>query len=150
MMRNRSGGFTLLELIVVMIVGIILTSIGMSTLQGVQGRAAARQARQVFVALHARTRATAIERGQVVKLNIDKGGDSIWVMRGTTLVEKLHFNQELGVDVEGSGTVTLCMSPRGYAETACNVNLGSTVTLVFAAGGDTAGIQLQPMGQIKY
>jgi type II secretory pathway pseudopilin PulG len=148
-MRNRSGGFTILELVVVMMVGIILTSIAMNSLQGVQGRAAARQARQVFVALHARTRATAIERGEIVRLNIAKTGDSIWMLRGTTVVEKLHLNQELGVDIEGTGTVTLCMSPRGYAETACN-SFTSTQTIVFAAGGDTAGVQLQTMGQLKY
>jgi prepilin-type N-terminal cleavage/methylation domain-containing protein len=147
-MPKRDRGFTLLEMVVVMMVGMVLAGIAMQSFQGVQGRAAARQAKNVFVSLHARTRANAIERGQIVKLNIDKTGDSVWISRGTTLVEKVHFNGELGVDIQGSGSLTLCMSPRGYAETACN-NFTSTQNVVFAAGGDTALVQMLTMGQLK-
>ena len=148
-MPKRHDGFTLMEMLLVLMVGMILASIAWKSFEGVQGRAAARQARVAFAALHARTRAVAIERGQIVRLNVDRGTDSVWVDRGTTRVETIRFDDELGVDIAGSGTMTLCMNPRGYAETACN-NFTSTQTLVFAAGGDTAGVEVRTMGQIRY
>ena len=148
-MQNRASGFTLIEMVIVIVVGAILSGIALNTFQGVQGRAAARQARQVFASLHARTRAIAIERGEIVKLNVDQTNDSVWVDRGATRVETVRFGDELGVDIRGSGTLTLCMSPRGYAETNCN-NFTSNQTIVFAAGGDTAAVEMRTMGQLRY
>jgi prepilin-type N-terminal cleavage/methylation domain-containing protein len=148
-MRKDDRGFTIIEMMVVVMIGAILATIAMQSFQGVQGRAAARAARNTFVSLHARTRANAIERGQIVKLNIDKDGDSVWITRGTTQVEAVRMGgEDFGVDIQGSGTLTLCMTPRGYAEINCN-NFTSTQTLVFEAGGDTARIDMQTMGQLK-
>jgi prepilin-type N-terminal cleavage/methylation domain-containing protein len=148
MTRPRSG-FTILELVIVIMVGALLTGIAFRGFSGVQGRMAARQARQSLASLHARTRANAIEMGTTVQLNIDRGGDSAWVQRGSTRVETIHFRGELDVDIQGSGTVRLCMNPRGFAETACN-SFTSTETIVFAAGGDTAGVQIRTLGQLYY
>lgn len=148
-MENRSRGFTLIEMVIVVMVGIILSSIALSAFQGVQGRAAARQARLVFASLHARSRANAIEMGQMVRLNVDRDTDSVWVDRGATRVETMRFDDELGVDILGSGTLRLCMNPRGFAETTCN-SFTTTQTLVFEAGGDTAAVRIQTMGQLKY
>ena len=142
-------GFTLIEVVIVVMVGIVLTGIALTALQGVQGRAAARQARQVFASLHARSRANAIEMGQLVRLNVDRDYDSVWVDRGTTRVETMRFDDELGVDIQGTGTLRLCMNPRGFAETACN-SFTTTETLVFEAGGDTAAVQIHTMGQLRY
>ena len=148
-MQNRSHGFTLIEMVIVVMVGIVLSGIGLLALQGVQGRAAARQARQVFASLHARARANAIEMGQLVRLNVDRDTDSVWVDRGATRVETMRFDDELGVDIQGSGTLTLCMNPRGFAETSCN-SFSTTQTLFFEAGGDTAAVEIRTMGQLRY
>jgi prepilin-type N-terminal cleavage/methylation domain-containing protein len=148
-MRNRKGGFTILEMVVVVMVGALLAGIALQSLQGVQGRAAARQARMTFASLHARARANSIETGQLVRLGVDRDQDSVWVQRGTTRVETVRFDEELGVDIQGTGQLTLCMNPRGFAETTCN-SFTSTETVVFAAGGDTAGLQIRTMGQLRY
>ena len=148
-MQNRNRGFTLIEMVIVVMVGIILSGIALSAFQGVQGRAAARQARLVFASLHARSRANAIEMGQLVRINVDRDTDSVWVQRGTTRVETMRFDDELGVDIQGTGTLTICMNPRGFAETSCN-SYSTTETLVFEAGGDTAAVQIRTMGQLKY
>jgi prepilin-type N-terminal cleavage/methylation domain-containing protein len=148
-MKSRRAGFTMIELLIAIMVGLVLTSIAYRGFSGYMGRTAARSARNSFAALHARTRATAIEMGTTVQLNVDRDADSVWIQRGTTRVETVVFGGELGVDIQGSGTVRLCMNPRGFAETACNSFSGSE-TLVFAAGTDTAGVQLREMGQLYY
>jgi prepilin-type N-terminal cleavage/methylation domain-containing protein len=148
-MMHRRGGFTMIELVIVIMVGAVLTGIAFRSMSGVQGRMAARQARQTFAALQARTRANAIEMGTTVQLNVDMDGDSVWVQRGATRVETIHYGEEMGVDIRGTGTLRLCMNPRGFAETSCN-SFTTTQTLVFAAGSDTAGLQIRTLGQIYY
>lgn len=148
MMRRRAG-FTVIELMIVIMVGMVLTSIAYRGFVGYQGKAAARQARLTFAAIHARARANAIEMGTIVSLNVNMTGDSVWLDRGGTIVEKIRFNEELGVDIQGSGTLKLCMNPRGFADTACN-SFNSTQTLVFSAGSDTAGVQIRTLGQLYF
>jgi prepilin-type N-terminal cleavage/methylation domain-containing protein len=148
-MKSRRAGFTIIELMIAIMVGLVLTSIAYRGFSGYMGRTAARSARNTFASLHARTRANAIEMGTTVQLNINRDADSVWVQRGATRVETIRFGGELGVDIQGSGTVRLCMNPRGFAETSCN-SFTSTETLVFQAGTDTAGVQLRTMGQLYY
>jgi len=143
-------GFTIIELVIALLVGSILTSIALSSYGKAQGRFAVRGARNTFVAMHARTRATAIERGTTVRLVIDAGGDSITVTRGATTVEKIRFGDELHVDIQSaSGNLLLCMNPRGYADTGCT-SFSSAVTLVFRQNADTASVRILPLGQLVY
>ena len=148
-MTDRRRGFTVIELVIVMMVGALLTGIAFRSFNGVQGRMAARQARQTFASLHARTRATAIEMAAVTQLNVDFGGDSVWIQRGTTKVEVIKFRDQLGVDILGTGVLRLCMNPRGFAETTCN-SFTTTQTVTFQAGADTAGVQIRTLGQLYY
>jgi prepilin-type N-terminal cleavage/methylation domain-containing protein len=148
-MKSRRAGFTLIELLIVIIVGMVLTGIAYRGFSGYMGKVAARQARTSFAALHARTRANAIEMGTTVQLNVDRDRDSVWVQRGATRVETILFRTSLGVDIEGSGTLRLCMNPRGFAETSCN-SFTTTQTLVFKGGTDTAGVEVRTMGQLYY
>lgn len=148
-MTHRRGGFTMIELVIVIMVGAVLTGIAFQSFSGVQGKMAARQARQTFTSLHARARANAIEMGTTVQLNVDMDSDSVWIQRGTTRVETVPFRQNLGVDIRGTGTLRLCMNPRGFAETSCN-SFTTTQTLVFAGGTDTAGVQVRTLGQLYY
>ncbi len=146
---NRKRGFTVIELLIVLMVGAVLTGIAFRSFSGVQGKMAARQARLVFASLHARTRAQAIEMATTTQLNIDFARDSVWIQRGATRIETLRFRETMDVDIRGTGTLRLCMSPRGFAETACN-SFNTTQTVVFAAGSDTAGVQIRTLGQLYY
>jgi Tfp pilus assembly protein FimT len=139
----------MIELLIVVTVGMILTGIAYRGFSGYMGKASARQARTSFAALHARARANAIEMGTTVQLNVDKDADSVWIQRGTTRIETIPFRRSLGVDIEGSGTLRLCMNPRGFAETSCN-SFTTTQTVVFKGGTDTAGVQVRTMGQLYY
>lgn len=139
----------MIELLIAIVIGLVLTGMAYRGFSDYLGRAAAQSARNSFASLHARTRANAIEMGTTVQLNVDREADSVWVQRGSTIVEAVPFGSDLGVDIQGSGTVRLCMNPRGFAETSCNSFTG-TETLVFAAGADTAGVELRTLGQIYY
>ena len=149
-MRDPRRGFTLIEVVIVLMVGVILASIAMSTFGGAQDRLAVRQARATFASLHARARAQAIERGQMARLWVDTNADSVWIVLDGTQIETVRFRDELGVDIQGSMTqLRLCMSPRGFAETSCN-SFSTTQTLTFAARGYTASADVRTLGQLSY
>lgn len=149
MQRSRRG-FTLIELVIVLLIGSILTSIALSSWGNARGRAQARSARTTFAAVHARARAQAIERGATVRMLVDVAGDSVALVSGGLTLERIQFGGELNVDLQSSvGAVRLCMSPRGYADTSCN-SFSTPVTITFRRSADTASVTLLPMGQLIY
>lgn len=147
--NNRISGFSIIELVVVLLVGSILTSIALQSFGGVTGRYAVTGAQRTLMGLHARTRAQAVELGTTVQLNLDPAGDSVWVSRGGDVLEVLDFRAAFEVDLvtSTSSTVELCMSARGFADTACN-NFTSTVTVTFALTSDSASVRLLTLGQM--
>jgi prepilin-type N-terminal cleavage/methylation domain-containing protein len=148
-MRTRHG-FTIIELIIAVLVGSILTSIALSSYGKAQGRFAVQGARNTFVSLHARARATAIERGSTVRLAVYVAGDSVMVTSGAATLEKVRFGDELHVDIRStSGDLLICMSPRGYADMACN-NFSTSVIVTFWQNADSASVKVLPLGQLIY
>ena len=149
MFAPRSG-FSIIELTIVLMVGSILTSIAITSFNGVSGRYAVGGARQSFMSMHARARAQAIEYGQTVRLNVDPGDDSVWLSRGNEILELLDFGEVFNVDVRTSTDANLwvCMSPRGFADTGCN-NFSSTVTVDFLLPSDTASVSILTLGQMR-
>lgn len=143
-------GFTLIEVVIALLIGSILTSIALSSYGNAQGRFAVRGARNTFTSLHARARATAIERGTTVRLLVDVAGDSVMITSGATTLEKIRFAEEFRVDLQSaSGNLLLCMNARGYADTGCT-NFSSAVTLGFRFNADTASVRILPLGQLIY
>jgi len=53
-MDQRRSGFSIIELVVVLMVGSVLTSIALTSFNGVSGRFATKGARQTFMAMNAR------------------------------------------------------------------------------------------------
>lgn len=150
---QRAHGFTLVELVIAIVVGGILTSIALNRFSGVQSRFAVRSASGTFEAYHARARARAIERGTSATFHVDPAGDSIWITQGGVQVAFFDFAEQMDVDVQSSasGVLELCFTPRGYADTDCNSsNLSSSVTVTFAQGGSTSELDMWPLGQLKH
>jgi prepilin-type N-terminal cleavage/methylation domain-containing protein len=148
-MDNRRSGFSLIELVVVLMVGSVLTSIAIQSFNGVSGRFATRGARQTFMAMNARARAQAVEYGRTVRLNLDHSGDSVWLSRGNEVLEVLDFGEEFDVDIRTStdSDLRVCMNPRGFADTRCN-NFTSPVTVTFLLATDTASVSVLSLGQM--
>ena len=130
-------------------VGSGLTSIAITSFNGVSGRFATKGARQAFMAMNARARAQAVEYGRTVRLNLDPGGDSVWLSRGNEVLEILDFHEEFGVDIRTStnSDLRVCMNARGFADTRCN-NFASPVTLTFLLASDTASVRVLSFGQM--
>lgn len=148
-MRASRRGFTLIELVIAVLIGSILTSIALSSYGNARGAFAVRGARNTFASLHARARAQAIESGATILLVADVTGDSVYLSDGSNILESVDFGGELNVDVRAAGNVRLCMNSRGYADTDCN-SFNSSATVTFAAGVDTASVQILPLGQLVY
>ena len=147
---NRSQGFTMVELVIALLVGTILTSIALSSFGGARATFAVRGARNTFATLAARTRATAIEHGASTLLYVSVSGDSAYISDGTSTLESVHFADEFHVDLKSSGgDIRLCMNSRGYADTDCN-NFSSTVRLEFWQNADSASVNILPLGQLVY
>ncbi len=82
---------------------------------------AAREARNVFQGMMARTGAQAIESGVPTVLIADAEGDSVMVLANGGIVETVRFQEEMGVDIQSVAAVTrICMTPRGFANPSCN------------------------------
>ena len=130
-------------------VGSVLTSIAITSFNGVSGRFATKGARQAFMAMSARARAQAVEYGRTVRLNLDPGGDSVWLSRGNEVLEILDFHEEFGVDIRTStnSDLRVCMNARGFADTRCN-NFASPVTVTFLLASDTASVRVLSFGQM--
>jgi prepilin-type N-terminal cleavage/methylation domain-containing protein len=147
-MRSRRG-FTLIEVVIALLIGSILTSIALSGYGNARGRFAVRGARNTFVSLVARARAAAIEGGTTAQLIVYPGGDSVAVVRDGVTLESIHFQNEFKVDVQAASDITLCMSSRGYAADACN-SFTTPVTVTFQANADTASVRILPLGQVVF
>ena len=142
-------GLSIIELVVVLMVGSVLTSIAITNFNGVSGRFAVKGAQQTLMAMHSRARVQAVEYGRTVKLHVDPAGDSIWLSRGGEVVDVMDFHEEFNVDIQTStySPIKMCMNPRGFADTGCN-NYSSPVTVTFGLNSDTASVLMFTLGQI--
>ncbi len=147
MLKNRRG-FTLLELLIAISLGTLLTSIGANSMGPVWARTAVSSARNTFMSLHARGRAEAIERGETVRLVVSATGDSAFVMsRDGTVVESIDFMDKFHVDIAATqNDVTVCWTPRGYADSDCN-SFATSVEIDFSRAGKVRSLDLWPLGK---
>ncbi len=139
----------MIELVVVLLVGSVLTSIAIQSFNGVSGRFATRGARQTLMSMHARARAQAVEFGRTVRLNVDPAGDSAWLSLGGDVLEVLDFREEFSVDLRTStgSNFRVCMNARGFADTGCN-NFVTPVTITFLLASDTVSVRVLTLGQM--
>jgi prepilin-type N-terminal cleavage/methylation domain-containing protein len=148
MRRLEPNGFTVLELLIVLVVGGILTTIAVRSFSQVHGGLGTHTAVSSFMTMHAQARALAVERGRPILLVADAstGRVSIEETDGTTVRER-DFADAYDVTIGAPGDeVRLCMTARGFADPRCgNVNDRTPVT--FTRGGRTRTLVLLPLGQ---
>jgi prepilin-type N-terminal cleavage/methylation domain-containing protein len=149
-MSRRARGFTLIEVLIVIVIGGILTTIAIRELGPTSSRVSARQARNVFSGMAARARAQAIESGQRTILLVDSEGDSVTVMAGGNVAETVRFRASMGIDIQASeAEIRICMGPRGFADTSCN-SFNSTMEVAFVQGAQSRTLEILPLGQIRW
>jgi prepilin-type N-terminal cleavage/methylation domain-containing protein len=162
-MRNRigtaRGGFTLVELLLVIIIGAVLLSMAIPSFTRVSAGQNARNARDAVVWMGARARSRAIERGQVTLLGIDPANERAWIVfRRTTgsavasdTLEATDFGnaQSVQLSTASNNKITLCYNARGYAFTCTGTSPGSNVDVTFTHAGRSAVARVKPLGQIE-
>lgn len=152
-MDRRTPGFTVIELVIALLIGTILTSVALSTFKTAQNRLAVRGAKATYASLHARARAIGIERGTTVALWVDSNGDSAWIATPDGVQEVIRFGSEMHIDLRSPSPVAaaagfvLCMTARGYAEAACGTT-SSLIHLQFWQNSDSTSLRIMPTGQL--
>jgi Tfp pilus assembly protein FimT len=148
-MGKNTAGFTLFELVVVLVLGMVLTGIAFQGFSGTRARLSVRQARDVYAALAARTRAHAIEQGAVTLLITDARGDSVMIFKDGEIVENVRF-AEMNIDIRSENPVTtVCMNPRGFANSWCT-SISTTTEVLFAQGAESEVVKVFPLGQVRW
>jgi Tfp pilus assembly protein FimT len=139
-----------MEALVVIAVSATLLTIALNSLASARAGYALSGSRSALVALHGRARIGAVEQGTATLLHIDLEADTAAVTRGGDVLARIDFGQEYGVDIQGNdAALTLCMSPRGYADPACT-SFSTARRLRFSGGGETLALEVLPLGQMVY
>ncbi len=146
-MEERRGGFSMIELLIVVMVGAILLGLVMPAFGSVQRRRSVQNARDAFVWLSMRAQSTAVERGLPVTLTLDPSTASAVAM--TTegeAVDSVAFSGEHDAVVTTStgAAIQICYTPRGFA--TCPA---STAYATFSLGPDSARVRIRPLGQVE-
>ncbi|TVP77414.1 MAG: prepilin-type N-terminal cleavage/methylation domain-containing protein [Gemmatimonadales bacterium] len=144
-MPNRKG-FTLLELIIVIVIGTILSGIVLLAFSQVQGQLAVRNANASFLSLHSQARAFAVERGENVRFVVDRDAVQVRVelVSSGEVLNSLSFGQEFDVTMTGSGSSELVFTPRGVADGS-----GSRFTVEFVRGPRNRTVEVLQLGQAR-
>jgi prepilin-type N-terminal cleavage/methylation domain-containing protein len=148
-LRNRRG-FTVIELMVVIVLGVIMVNMTLKGYGMVTNRMAAGEARSVFQGMVARARAQAIESGFTTVLLANTKGDSVMLLANGRIQETVRFMDQMGVDIEADEEVVrICMTPRGFANPDCG-SFESAIKMAFVRGPRNEVIEIHPMGQILW
>lgn len=158
-MKGNRPGFTLIELVVVILIGSILTSVALASFQNVQARFAVQGAKEMYMTLHQRARSKAVEMGETVLLFVYVPGDSAAIFSPSEgVTDVTRFDEQLGVELrtQSNSTFFMCMTPRGYSDYDCGSygavgmtqTFADTVRLQFWLGADSTSVLVLPMGQL--
>ncbi len=143
----RKGGFSLIELLFVIMIGGVLLAITAPQIGRLQARGAAINARDGFIWLASRGRAAAIQEGQVVTVTLDPSARraTARTAAGDT-IDRLDFRGDYGASVTTStgAAVSICYTPRGFADCPA-----SDVDATFRTGADSASLRVRPLGQVE-
>lgn len=153
-MQRRRAGLTLVELLLVIAVAGILSTIAVTRVRDHVARQGARNARDEFVYMAARARAAAIERSRNVRLEADPATSRVRIVTGragegdTLEIRRYGMDFNTTVTTSDGQELTICYSPRGYADISCTSLQSGEISVGFTRGGETASALVRPMGQV--
>ncbi len=144
---RKPNGFSILEVTMTVLIGVTLTDMAVRRVAPVQSTVAVSSSANTLKSLAARTRAHAIERGTIARLEIDTAEDMASVVVGADVLETVDF-RSMGVDLQSeSFRVRLCMNPSGFGEMGCN-SFASDITINFVRGEKSSTVVLGPLGRV--
>lgn len=152
MSRQRGGraGFTLLELIVVMMIAAVLISIAVPQFRQYLERRSVINARDTFGMMAARARAASIERGENVWLTIDPDAGVVRVdtVAGAAPLDMMDLSDgDIRAMMDGTTVTTVVFTPRGFADPGSSTGLPKDVQ--FTNGSASATVTITPIGRVQ-
>lgn len=145
---RRHDGFSMIEMLFVLIIGAILIAIVAPAFGRMQSRRSAENARDAFVWFANRARSESVNRGQEVTLRVSPTDSSatMTTAAGDT-IDRLRFIGDIDANVKTStgSAVNICYLPRGYARDDCPSNAR---TVDFYIGQDTFTVEIRVLGQV--
>jgi prepilin-type N-terminal cleavage/methylation domain-containing protein len=153
--RNRDG-FTLVELLIVMIIAGILLSYAVPSFMRMTASQNAQNARDRMAWMANRARSIALTRGQVQLFEIDPARNAAWIVRRNPTTpadttEIVFFGTEYSSTLTTSTgtTITLCFSARGYAFSCSGNSPAINVEASLTHIEKVARARIKPLGQIE-
>ncbi|HUG41494.1 MAG TPA: prepilin-type N-terminal cleavage/methylation domain-containing protein [Longimicrobiales bacterium] len=146
-MTIRRAGFTMLEMLFVVVIGGIVLAIGTRQYSQLSNQRAVGNASNAMVHTASRARSEAMRSGRVIYLRIRPDLAQVRVRSASdSAIHTLDAGAD-GVSITGS-TISICYAARGYALPGCT-SISGTQTVNFVRGVDTATVQVLPLGQVR-
>ncbi|NIP80990.1 MAG: prepilin-type N-terminal cleavage/methylation domain-containing protein [Gemmatimonadetes bacterium] len=146
-MRTRRSGFTVIEMLIVMVLGAIILGVGTKSYARAENRRAVINARDAMILTAYRARSEAVRTGRMIYLDIDPEDGLVEIATSDSVLATLDAD-DYGARMVGNET-TLCYTGRGYALPSCGDNLTADRPVGFIRGRDTARVVVLPLGQIR-
>ena len=154
--RRRRPGYTVVELLFVLMIGGVLMSLAFPAFRDYGNRREAMSARHAFMMSAARARAASVERGEVVVLMVRIYRDTVFVMNAdwTDTLEMIDYRDgEIRADIQLDNTPApfrICYTPRGFVHPSCQDGEYLPARIGFRTwnGGHTAWAEINAVGQV--
>ena len=146
-MCTRRSGFTIIEMLFVVIIGAVVLGVGTRAYGRADGQRAVRNARDAMILMGSRARSEAVRTGGLSYLEVDPDDDVVEVVHAADSVMVTLDAADYGAQIVGQETA-LCYTSRGFALPGCR-DIDADRTIAFGRGPDTARAVLMPLGQIR-
>lgn len=163
-MTRGNRGFSLIELLFVVVIGSVLTGIAMSGWGSMRDRLATGSAKRLYMTMHQRARSRAVETGETILILVYTSQNRVvFYTPAGGFFGEVEFDDEFGVDIRttvngvtSNFSYYMCMTPRGYADIDCGQYTGvltqtmgsNEFDIEFWLGGNSSSVTVLPLGQL--
>ena len=146
MMRTLRDGFTLMEMLLVVMIGAMLLAMGTRQYNSVSNQRAVANAANAMVLTASEARSEALRTGRLVYMWVRPDSNLVRLGNSSGSISLLDA-EAYNSDVVGPD-LAVCYAARGYALPGCT-NVTSSQMISFVRGNDTSAVVVMPLGQVR-